>query len=154
MLRLRPTFEHSVGPAMNIREDIKQLKTDTATLRKFGLVVGGVFVLIGFLFLWRHPNRTPYFAWPGGVLMFAGAVLPRALKWVYVAWMSLAFVLGFVMAHIILAVLFYLMITPIGLIARLIGKDFLRLKLYRAAASYWIPRERKSRPPAEYERQF
>jgi len=139
---------------MNLREDIKQLKTDTATLRKFGLVVGGVFVLIGLLFLWRHPNRTPYFGWPGGVLMMAGAVLPRALKWVYVGWMSLAFVLGFVMAHVILILLFYLTIAPIGLMARLFGKDFLRLKLDRTAASYWIPRERKSRSPAEYERQF
>ena len=139
---------------MNIREDIKQLKTSDRELRKFGLVVGGVFVAVGLLFLWRHPNRTPYFAWPGGVLMVLGAIWPRALKWVYIGWMSLAFVLGFVMAHVILTLLFLLVITPMGLAARLTGKDFLSLKLDRTAKSYWLPRAAKPKQAADYERQF
>ena len=139
---------------MKIREDIKQLKTDPATLRKFGLLVGGVFVVIGLLFLIKHKDRTPYFVAPGAILMFAGAVLPRALKWVYIAWMSAAFVLGFVMAHVILTVLFYLLITPIGLVARLAGKDFLQAKLDRSRQSYWLPRERHERTARDYERQF
>ena len=139
---------------MNIRDDIKDLKTDTATLRKFGLVVGGVFVGLGLLFLLRHPTRTPYFVWPGGLLMIAGATIPRALKWIYIGWMSIAFVLGFVMAHVILTLFFFLIITPIGLVARLFGQDFLSLKLNRAAKSYWIPREKKAKSPQDYERQF
>jgi Saxitoxin biosynthesis operon protein SxtJ len=139
---------------MNIREDIKQLKTSDRDLRKFGLVVGGVFLAVGLLFLWRYPHRTPYFAWPGGALMVVGVVLPRALKWVYIAWMSVAFVLGFVMAHVILTLLFFLVITPMGLVARLTGKDFLSLKLDRAAKSYWLPRPQKPKRTADYERQF
>lgn len=139
---------------MNIREDIKQLKTGRRELRKFGLVVGGVFVAIGLLFLWRHPSRTPYFAWPGGVLMGLGVILPQALKWVYIVWMSLAFVLGFVMAHVILTLLFFLVITPMGLVARLTGKDFLSLKLDRDAKTYWLPRTEKVKKASDYERQF
>lgn len=139
---------------MNIREDIKQLKTGDRELRKFGLMVGGVLVLLGLLFLWRHPNRTPYFVWPGGVLLVLGAALPRSLKWIYLAWMSLAFVLGFVMAHVILTLFFFLVLTPVGLVARAFGQDFLNLKLDRAAKSYWRPRERKAKSPADYERQF
>lgn len=139
---------------MNIRDDIKQLKTSDRDLRKFGLLVGGVFLALGLLFLWRHPNRTPYFAWPGGVLVVTGAMLPRALKWIYIGWMSLAFVLGFVMAHVILTLLFFLMITPMGLVARMFGQDFLQLKLKPQATSYWIPRTGKPKTPAEYERQF
>ena len=139
---------------MNIRDDIKQLKTSDRDLRKFGLVVGGVFVALGLLFLFRYETRTPYFVWPGGILMIAGAIIPRALKWIYIAWMSVAFVLGFVMAHLVLAVLFYLILTPLGLVARLAGKDFLSLKLDRAAKSYWIPRAQKSKSASDYERQF
>jgi hypothetical protein len=86
--------------------------------------------------------------------MVLGTLGPRALKWVYIVWMSVAFVLGLVMAHVILTLLFFLMITPIGWVARLFGKDFLSLKLDRGAATYWLRRERKPRPPAEYERQF
>jgi len=139
---------------MNIRDDIKQLKTSDRDLRKFGLMVGGVFALLGLLFLWRHPGRSPYFLWPGGLLILFGAILPRALKWVYLGWMSVAFVLGFIMAHVILTLFFFLIITPIGLVARLFGQDFLSLKLDRAAQSYWIPRSQKPKTPAEYERQF
>ena len=50
---------------MNIREDIKQLKTGDRDLRKFGLMVGGVFARLGLLFLWRHKAFYPYFLWPG-----------------------------------------------------------------------------------------
>jgi hypothetical protein len=139
---------------MNIREDIKQLKTSDRDLRKFGLVVGGVFAGLGALFLWRHKAHYPYFLWPGVALVSVGVILPRALKWIYVAWMSIAFVLGFVMAHVILTLLFLLVITPIGLLARLTGKDFLSLKLDRAAKSYWLPREQKVKTAADYERQF
>ena len=139
---------------MNIRDDIKQLKTDDRDLRKFGLMVGGVFAVLGLLFLLRHKGHWPYFLWPGSALVLFGAILPRALKWVYIAWMSLAFVLALVMAHVILTLFFFLVITPTGLIARLTGKDFLSLKLDRAAPSYWIPREPKPKTPADYERQF
>jgi len=139
---------------MNLQEDIKQLKTGDRDLRKFGLMVGGVFAGLGGLFLWRHKGHYPYFLWPGIGLVVFGVMLPQVLKWVYIAWMSVAFVLGFVMAHVMLTLLFFLVITPIGWIARLFGKDFLGLKLDRTAASYWIPHERKRRSPAEYERQF
>ena len=139
---------------MNIREDIKQLKTGERDLRKFGLVVGAVFVALGLLFLWRHPGRSPYFLIPGGALILLGLVLPRALKWIYIGWMSAAFVLGFVMAHVILTLFFFLVITPVGLVAKLVGKDFLSLKLDRTAKSYWLPREQKTRKPEDYERQF
>lgn len=139
---------------MNIREDLKQLRTGPAELRKFGLSVGGVFAVLGLFFWWRHKGFYPYFAWPGGVLLVVGVILPRALKWIYVAWMSVAFGLGFIMAHVILTFFFYLVMTPIGLVARLTGKDFLSLKLDQTARSYWLPRERKLKTPTDYERQF
>lgn len=139
---------------MNIREDIKQLHTDTATLRKFGLVVGGVFLALGGFFLWLQKGIGPWLFWPGVPLVVLGALLPRSLRPVYIAWMSLAFVLGFIVAHVILTLFFYLMVAPIGLITRLAGKDFLSLKLARRATSYWLPREDKPKSAADYERQF
>lgn len=139
---------------MNIRDDLKQLKTGDRDLRKFGLLVGGVFAALGVIVLLRHKAHYPYFLWPGVTLVLFGAIFPRALKSVYLIWMSLAFVLGFVISHVILGVFFFLVITPIGLLARLFGKDFLSLKLDRRAASYWIPRDRKIQTPAQYEQQF
>ena len=139
---------------MNIRDDIRQLKTGVRELRKFGLVVGGVFVVLGVLFLLRHKAHWPFFLWPGVALTAFGSVFPRTLKYIYIGWMSLAFALGFVVSHAILTLFFLLVMTPIGLVARLLGKDFLSLKLDRGTASYWIARERKAKSSADYERQF
>ena len=139
---------------MNLRDDIKELKTDAKTLRKFGLTVGGVFALLGVIFLLRHKAHWPYFVWPGAALFFFGLILPRALKWIYLAWMTIAVLLGFVVSHVLLTLLFYLVIFPIGLLARLVGKDFLSLKLDRAAKSYWIKRTGPPPTAADYEKQF
>ena len=138
---------------MNIREDIKQLKTGPRDLRKFGLLVGGVLAALGILYL-RRKARYPWFLILGIVLLAFGVVLPRVLKYVYIAWMMLAIVLGFVMAHVILTLFFFLVVTPLGLVARLFGKDFLNLKLDKQAATYWIRREQRTRTQANYEQQF
>jgi hypothetical protein len=139
---------------MSIRADIKQLDTSAKSLRKFGLVVGGVFAALGLLYLLRHKARYPYFLIPGATLIVFGLIAPRVLKYVYIAWMSLAFVLGFIVSNVLLTLFFFVVITPIGLIARGFGSDFLSLKWNRNSSSYWISRERKPRKPTDYERQF
>jgi hypothetical protein len=140
---------------VSILNDIKQLKTGSCELRRFGLLVGGVFAALGVLFWLRHKPSTPYLLTPGLALIGFGAVWPRVLKYVYLGWMAMALLLGFVVSNILLTLLFFLVITPIGLVARLFGKDFLSLKLDRTATSYWIRRERAGpKSPAEYERQF
>lgn len=139
---------------MNIREDIKQLKTGRRELRNFGLLVGGVLAALGIFFWAKGKALGPWFLVAGALLFVCGAALPRVLKWIYIAWMALAFVLGFIVSHVILTVFFFLVITPVGLAARLFGKDFLRLKLDRKASTYWIRRESSKKTAADYERQF
>jgi hypothetical protein len=139
---------------MNIRDDIKQLKTGKRDLRKFGFTVGGVFIVLGVVSFLRHKAHYPYFFWPGFALVVSAAIFPRALKQVYIGWMTVAFVLGFIISHVILSLFFYLIITPTGLIARLFRKDFLSLKQDRQSASYWIQRHDDEKTLADYERQF
>ena len=137
-----------------IREEIKSLKTGARDLRKFGLTVGGVLALLGCWFWWRGKTHFPYFLVPG-VLLLLGALIPRALKFVYIGWMSLAFILGFAVSATLLTLLFYLIVTPIGLISRLAGRDFLNRKFDRNAATYWIKRDRSSSGQTRnYEQQF
>jgi len=138
-----------------IREEIRQLETGKRELRKFGLLVGAVFTLLGIWFWWRGKGSYPYFLAPGAVLVVLGTVAPRVLRLIYVGWMSLAFLLGFVVSNILLTLFFYVVVTPIGLIARLAGKDFLNRKLDAQTESYWIIRDR-SMPEQKknYEQQF
>jgi hypothetical protein len=139
---------------MSIHADLQKLKTGARDLRKFGLTVGGVFALLGVLFLLRHRSSYPSFLGVGGVLIAFGVIWPRALKYVYIAWMAFAFTLGFVMSNLILTLLFFLLVTPIGWLARLFRKDFLARKWDKQAASYWIPCEKEKRTAESYERQF
>jgi len=138
-----------------IREEIKQLKTGPHELRKFGLLVGVIFALLGIWFWFRGKGRYPYFLVPGTVLVVLGAIAPRALRLIYVGWMTVAFLLGFVVSNILLTLFFYVVVTSIGLVARLAGKDFLNRKLDAHAKSYWIMRDRSSsKQKRNYEQQF
>ena len=138
-----------------IIEEIKELKTGERELRKFGLLVGGVLLALGILFWARGKRHFPWFLAPGVALFLLGALAPRSLKQVYLAWMSMAIVLGFIVSTLILTVFFYGVITPVGLLARLFGRDFLSLKLDRRAKTYWVARRHDSVPSkADYERQF
>jgi hypothetical protein len=139
---------------MSIYADLKKLKTGARELRKFGLTVGGVFVLLGVLLFLRHRSSYPSFLGAGAVLTALGVIWPRALKYVYIAWMALAFTLGFVMSNVILTLFFFLFVTPIGLLARLFQKDFLARKWDKQAVSYWIERANEKKTAQTYERQF
>ena len=138
-----------------LRQELTQLSTAPGALRKFGLVVGSVFLLLGLWFLLRHKPVWPYLLSPGALLILLGLLAPRLLRQVYLAWMAMAFVLGLVVSTVLLTLFFFLVITPVSLVARLFGKDFLSLRIDRTAASYWLPREHGApRQPADYERQF
>jgi hypothetical protein len=70
-------------------------------------------------------------------------------------WMTLAILMSWVMTRVILSVLFYLGITPMSILARLFGKDFLAIKFDRKdVTSYWIPKEKQVFEKADYEKQF
>jgi ABC-type phosphate transport system permease subunit len=139
---------------MSIDSDLRKLKTGTRDLRKFGLTVGSGFVLLGVLLFLRHRSSYPYFVDAGVGLITFGVIWPRALKYIYIAWMASAFTLGFVMSNVILALFFFLFVTPIGLLARLFQKDFLARRWDKKAVSYWIDRAREMKTAEGYERQF
>jgi hypothetical protein len=107
-------------------------------LRKFGLVVGLVFVgVIGLLLpLWRHRHIPVWPFVPGVPLLVLGLVAPRLLGPAHRAWMLLGGALGWINMRIILSVVFLVILTPLGLIRRVIGKDSLGLRSDRALGTY------------------
>ena len=131
--------------------------TDTPSapkLRKFGLTVGGAFLVFGAIRSYFHFGNVAVVLFGIGSLLSAfGLVLPAALAPVEKAWMALAQALAYINTRIILSVLFYLLFTPIGLIARRI-KDPLNRKLHDGSTTYWIRRQPKPADPAIYQRQF
>ena len=138
-----------------IAEEIEKLKTGPRELRRFGLMVGAVVAVLALWFFHRHKAHAPYFLGAGLVLALLGLAAPRTLKALYIGWMTVGIVLGVAVSTVLLVIFFYLVVTPIGLIARCAGKDFLERAYEPSARSYWRQRDpSKRRAPADYERQF
>jgi len=123
-------------------------------LRKFGLTLAIGFTVIGAVSRWRHHEVAPILLWalaaPNGVLAL---VAPMALAPVERVWMKVGTALGWINTRIILTVLFYIVVTPAGVLLRFFH-DPLDRELSEVRASYWnrrpvTPFDRKS-----YQRQF
>ena len=137
-----------------ITEEIKKIKSGKKELRQFGITMGIVLALLGGLLLWQEKDYYFYFLMLSIVFFFIGLALPVLLKPIHKIWMTLAILIGWCVTRLIMIILFYLMITPIGLLARLCGKTFLDTKFERNVNSYWIPRETVEFDKKNYENQF
>ena len=123
--------------------------------RDFGLIVGGVFVLLSAWWFYRGKFSTVReITLPlGALLVILGLVFPRALFWPNKAWMTLAAVLSFVSTRIILAFVFFVIVSPIGLIKRMLGWDPLNRRA-GASDTYWKPYPERQRNPRHYEKMY
>ncbi|HNV86938.1 MAG TPA: SxtJ family membrane protein [Candidatus Omnitrophota bacterium] len=134
-------------------EEFKKIKSGPKELREFGLTVGSVLVLLGLLFWWRGKTFFLPVLAVGAVLFISGIAVPKILRPLQKIWMGIALVLGSVMTRVILTAVFCLVLTPIGLLIRLSGKDLLDLKRTDGALTYWRRRE-KGPLKEDYEKQF
>ncbi len=135
-------------------DDLKKIKSTDEELRKFGITVGVFFGLVGGFLLWRGSGHYPVFFILSLILLVPAFLKPSLLKPVQKVWMGLALMIGWVMTRVILSILFYLVLTPISLLAKIFGRNFLDLKGKETKESYWIPRPETPYNKARYENQF
>jgi hypothetical protein len=108
--------------------------------RRFGLTVGGAFLVFAAIAWWRgHPTTTTVLGTLGGVLSLAGLVIPTMLGPVERAWMKLAHLISKVTTPIVMGLMYLLVLTPVGLLRRTFGGN--PMVHQPAGGSYW-----KSRP--------
>lgn len=138
----------------DVLEEIKKLDLSKKSLRKFGIVVGLVFLLLaGLTYIKGYPLAVLYVtSIAGGLLVITGVVSPQALKGIYRSWMAMAFCMGWVVSRILLIVLFYLIITPIGILTRLLGKKFMEVKINKDEVSYWARKDKEKK--TDYEKMY
>ena len=128
-------------------------QTPTKQLRHFGLLVGGIFGVIGLWpMVWRHQPMRSWALVLAVALIVPGLVAPRILSPVHRAWMKLGEGLAWVNTRIILGVVFYVVVTPLGILMRLVSHDPMRRKLERTEESYRL--RCKPRPATHMLRQF
>jgi Saxitoxin biosynthesis operon protein SxtJ len=123
--------------------------------REFGLIVGGIFVLLSAWWLYRGKfiNVAYVTGSVGSLLVLLGLVFPRALVLPNRAWMALAEVLSYFSTRIILAVIYFLVLTPIGVTKRATGWDPLHRR-GESAETYWRPYGIRQQNPRHYEKMF
>ena len=122
-------------------------------LRQFGLLVGGVFTVIG---LWPLVFRgEPLRLWAigiGGLLILCGGAFPSVLAPIHKGWMWVGHILGWINTRILLGIVFYALVTPIGLVFRLMGKETMRQAFAESSTTYRVVRS--PRPHSHMKYQF
>ena len=117
-------------------------KIEKSTNRSFGLVFFIVFLIIG---LWPLANGGSVRFWSliiALIFLFLGILNSKILTPLNVLWSKFGELLGIVIAPIVMGIIFFLVVTPTGLIMRIFGKDLLRNKFQINNESYWIKKEK------------
>lgn len=129
-------------------------QTQGGSDRSFGFVFAAVFTLIGLYNLWHWGRGWPWL-FAGAACFLAVALLwPALLAPLNRLWTRFGLLLAAIVNPIVLGILFFLVFTPMALVARLVGKEFLALKRQPEAKSYWIVRDPPGPTPASMKDQF
>jgi len=124
---------------------IQKSKPEKAELRKFAYVFGGIVSLLFGLVIPLLAHK-PFSLWPwyiAAISLIWGTIHPLSLWPIYIAWMKFGAIAGWINTRIILAIVFYLVIFPIGLLKRLTGKDSMARKYEKNISSYRINSEKR-----------
>jgi len=137
-----------MAPKMDYRDKKEQ--------RKFGLLVGPVFIIIGLIRWAIHGFIGIPYVWlgVGSVLILFGLIYPKVLQPVFFLWIKLAEALNWFMTRLFLVVSFYLIITPTGLFYRLFKGDPLNRQWLSKDETYWDEVEMQPENIEEFRRQF
>jgi hypothetical protein len=124
--------------------------------KQFGLSVGLVLLAIAAWFFWRGrgPALTTLPAVIGGLLVLFGIAYPRALVYANRAWMALAEALSWISTRVILGLLFFLVLAPLGAWRRLRGWDPLNRRASADRQSFWHTYSDRQADPRHYEKMF
>jgi hypothetical protein len=110
-------------------------------LRQFGLIFGLILTGVFVLFLpWLKGTAWPVWPWfPACLFWFVATFAPSALQPVYRAWMKLAMIINAVVTRAVLGIVYYLVVSPMGLAMKLMGKDPMARQWMAALRSYRQP---------------
>lgn len=114
---------------------------DAAHLRKFGAVMAAAFGILSAVAWWHDSGALPWTVLVAAAFLFAGLLTPISLAPLEKIWMALAEKMSIVMTLLILTLTFFVLITPIGLLRRLVSRDSFELSFNRQLPSYWKPVE-------------
>ena len=132
----------------------RQEEVKGSSNRSFGLVFTTVFLLIALTPLLQGRDMRLWAFGVSGAILLITFLLPALLTYPNRQWLRLGLLMNKIVSPIAMGVLFYMVITPIGLLLRCFGHDFLRLKFKPQSDSYWIKREPPGPEPKSLSNQY
>jgi hypothetical protein len=133
---------------------IERITISKKEVRKFGLLFGVLAVAGGGYLLYRSNTMWVWLVGASAFFFISGLFATPILKPLYVVWMKFAFVLGWINTRILLGVFFFLILSPVAVVLRLLGKDPLDRRIDSSAKSYWKRKPLEEFDRARYERLF
>ena len=134
-------------------EEIKNIKTSKKDIKNFGITIGLILFIISAILFYYNNLMYQNISIVAVAFIGLGILIPILLKPIYIGWMVFAVILGWIMTRVILSAVFFVIMTPIGLIVKLLGNDFLALKI-TDSESYWNNRDSQAELNQDYEKQF
>lgn len=123
---------------------------NTAQLRNFALITSAMFVLLFGVLPWLWNGSLHNWPWFLALVLSAWGILgPATLRPVYTSWMRLAHVLGTVNNRLLLGIMYFTVLLPIGLVKRLFGSDSIKRHYDPSATSYRIKKKANERDHLE-----
>lgn len=122
--------------------------------RNFGFVMAGAFLILGLAPLLRGRTVRWWSVLAAAAFLLGGLLYPRILGPLNGLWLKLGLVLHAIVSPVVMGLLFYSTVTPIGILFRWLGKDPLRLRLDPSIDTYWIERRPPGPDPHTMPRQF
>lgn len=125
----------------DVKDELAQVEQTDKSLRLFSLLMLAILFIVVFFQHKSFGGILLNVAAVLSVLFVAGIIKPQSVKKVHLIWMGFAFILGWFVSRILLTVIYFIILTPIGLIARVSGKRFVETKFVSTQKSYWKKRE-------------
>lgn len=122
----------------------------------FGLMFLAFFGLIGAIVWWRfEAQNVAYGLWgAAGVIVALYYAVPALRKPIYLGWLYAAYPIGWVISHVVMGIIYYLVITPIALVFKIMGRDALQRGIDKGAKTYWVEHRTGAGDPGRYFKQF
>ena len=128
-----------------------QMKPGSHELKQFGLLTGALIAgLFGLLFPWLLEKSSPWWPWLISTILILWALLwPLTLKPLYIAWMRFGSFMNRITTPLLLGIVYFLIITPMGWMMRMVDRDMMQLKVNPDTQSYRRQSQHHSRETLE-----
>lgn len=138
----------------DIYADYRRLDKSSAKAASFGYLFAVIFSILGIAILiaGKVPQRSFIFLTLAFLFVLSARFFPSFLKPLFSAWMILSLLLGWIMSRLLLTIVFFIVITPISFLMKLLGKDPLNRRFDKNAPTYWSTKLHD--PQKDFQKQF